>query len=51
MRLSAEHDRHGLFCLDELAGLRLAARLSTLTALDAAVRAGTVAYLREGVPL
>ncbi|MBP2055067.1 8-oxo-dGTP pyrophosphatase MutT (NUDIX family) [Streptomyces griseochromogenes] len=51
VRLSAEHDRHGLFPPDELAGLRLAARLSTLTALHAAVRNGTVAYLPEGLPL
>jgi 8-oxo-dGTP pyrophosphatase MutT (NUDIX family) len=51
VRLSPEHDRHGLFSLDELDGLPLAARRSTLNALHAAVRAGSVAYLREGLPL
>ncbi|MEV6833339.1 NUDIX hydrolase [Streptomyces sp. NPDC051133] len=51
VRLSAEHDRYGLFAPSELAGLRLAARLSTLQALHAAARAGGVVYLREGVPL
>ncbi|AOR35830.1 NUDIX hydrolase [Streptomyces fodineus] len=51
VRLSAEHDRHGLFTLDELDGLRLTARRATLTALHAAARAGSVLYLREGLPL
>ncbi|WP_258055966.1 hypothetical protein [Streptomyces sp. Ru62] len=49
VRLSAEHDRHGMFSLDELHGLPLAARRSTLTALHGAARGGGVAYLREGV--
>ncbi|MET8565103.1 NUDIX hydrolase [Streptomyces flaveolus] len=51
VRLSAEHDRHGLFSLDELRGLPLVARRSTLTALLGAVRGGGVVYLREGVAL
>ncbi|MEV5385856.1 hypothetical protein [Streptomyces sp. NPDC052721] len=51
VRLSAEHDRHGMVSLDELHGLPLAARRSTLTALHGVVRGGGVVYLREGVPL
>lgn len=49
--LSAEHDRHGMFSLDELHGLPLAAGRSTLTALLGAARGGGVVYLREGVAL
>ncbi|MEU9480593.1 NUDIX hydrolase [Streptomyces sp. NPDC048191] len=51
VRLSQEHDRHGLFSLDELDGLRLTARRVTLTALHAAARTGNVVCLREGLPL
>ncbi|KUN06343.1 NUDIX hydrolase [Streptomyces yokosukanensis] len=51
VRLSEEHDRHGLFSLDELDGLRLTARRATLTALHAAARERSVVYLREGLPL
>ncbi|MGW3952858.1 NUDIX hydrolase [Streptomyces sp. NPDC004752] len=51
IRLSSEHDRHALFHLDELTRTPLVARLPTLTALHAAAVAGTVAYLREGIPV
>ncbi|MCF3131415.1 NUDIX hydrolase [Streptomyces olivochromogenes] len=50
VRLSDEHDRHGLFSLDELADTTLAATLPTLTALHSAALSGSFAYLREGVP-
>ncbi|MFB7495761.1 NUDIX hydrolase [Streptomyces sp. NPDC056161] len=51
IRLSSEHDRHGLFSLDELARMPLAARLPTLVSLHAAAMEGTVTYLREGDPV
>lgn len=51
VRLSSEHDGHGLFAVDELAGTRLTARLPTLVALHTAALSGSVVYLREGEPL
>ncbi|MFI5688747.1 hypothetical protein [Streptomyces sp. NPDC051636] len=51
VRLSAEHDRYGLFSLDELTGTPLTARLPTLAALRGADLSGTVVRLREGEPL
>ncbi|MEU1300335.1 NUDIX hydrolase [Streptomyces shenzhenensis] len=51
IRLSSEHDRHGRFTLAELARIPLASGLPTLTALYTAAVAGTVAYLREGIPV
>lgn len=51
IRLSSEHDRHGLSTLDELTRTPLAARLPALTAVHAAAMTGTLAYLREGVAL
>ncbi|MER6527026.1 NUDIX hydrolase [Streptomyces sp. NPDC001508] len=51
IRLSSEHDRHGLFTLAELTRTPLAARLPALTALHTAATAGTFAYLRESIPV
>ncbi|MET8944399.1 NUDIX hydrolase [Streptomyces sp. NPDC004542] len=51
VRLSAEHDGHGLFTVDELAGTPLSARLTTLVALHTAALSRTVVCLREGEPL
>ncbi|MFC9927419.1 NUDIX hydrolase [Streptomyces sp. NPDC127190] len=51
IRLSAEHDGHGLFTPSELVELPLVTRRSTLLALYEAALSGDVVYLSEGVPV
>jgi ADP-ribose pyrophosphatase YjhB (NUDIX family) len=51
VRRSPEHDRDGFFSLSELPAASLTAHRSTLTALLAAARSGTVVCLREGRPV
>jgi 8-oxo-dGTP pyrophosphatase MutT (NUDIX family) len=48
---SPEHDKDGLFALNELHTTPLTSHPPTLTALHTAARSGTVVCLREGEPL